>query len=73
MDHLADRATYKLQNNSYQILSWNTNRGFKINKTKASHVTFSLTKDTCQIVQFNDTIIPQSTDFKFMEMLSDTH
>lgn len=58
-------ASVNLSNHLVNVEKWLSLWRIKINETKSSHITFTLNRDSCPAVMFNDRPIPQRTFFFF--------
>jgi hypothetical protein len=64
-------ASTRLQQHISLLEAWATKRNIKINETKSTQVTFTLRKNRCPPVFFNNTLIPESPSVKYLGMHMD--
>jgi hypothetical protein len=70
-DKDADNVSRNLQHFLNQIETWCTKWKIKLNTTKSQHVTFTLRRQTCPPVYFNNVPIPQTTSVKYLGLTFD--
>lgn len=61
-----EMATRILQNHMNKIQSWLQTWRIKANETKSVQVTFTMNRDTCPPVQFNNNQLPQADEAKYL-------
>jgi hypothetical protein len=66
-------ATFTLQNHSNQIQEWTKIWKIKINEAKSMQVYFSLRREQCPAVFFNNIITCRSPSTKYLGIYLDNH
>jgi hypothetical protein len=66
-------ATFTLQNHLDQIQEWTNIWKLKINEAKSTQVNFSLKREQCPAVVFNNIQIPASPSTKYLGIYLDNH
>jgi hypothetical protein len=66
-------ATFALQNHLNQIQEWTKMWKIKSNEAKSTQVNFSLRREQCPVVFFNNIQIPASPSTKYLGIYLDNH
>jgi hypothetical protein len=59
-------ASRNLQEHLLSIQNWLQKWKIKVNETKSSHITFTLSKDNCAAIRINQTVLPQVDSVKYL-------
>ncbi|KAL4113895.1 hypothetical protein QTP88_017451 [Uroleucon formosanum] len=66
-----DICSHHLQNHLNMLSKWCNTWKIKVNEFKSTHITFTLRPKDCLEVSFNNSVIPQSREAKYLGLLLD--